>query len=101
MKDEGAHAPFKAAQAAVGSLFERALVGPVVVGDPVAGNNGPGAIAAMLAMNKDRPVLRIVQQAQNRRDLLLWRSLESRERNSVVQPEPKPGPDFFTNLDAL
>src|SRR6185312_4530146 len=84
LKDEGAHAPFEAAQTIIGSLFKRALVVPVIVADPIAGDHGAGAVAAMLAMDKHRPVLRIVEQAKNLRDLLLLRSIESRERNSVV-----------------
>ena len=63
------------------------LVGPMIVGDAIAGDGGSSAVGATPAMYKDRPLPIVIEQGKNGRNLSIVRRPQAAPRHAnVLQP---------------
>ena len=69
--DEAPHGAFKTAQAVRFGLLQSLLILPVIVGYPVAREDGPSAIGPAPAVYEHRPAVAVFQNAQDLGNLLL------------------------------
>lgn len=98
MVDIPLHQDFEVAEPLLPGLRHRLAVGPMIVSDPVAGDDYARPVCAAAAVHKDRAKCGIVEYCQN----LIYLAIRRREEPGHANPDiPHPGRFHCLSFPAL